>query len=69
MGYFLILKNKKKMKEHLAWWVSLTMRQQRIVIDLYNRSLSGLQIRLVETTDFAVRVLYNYNLKKGYLHL
>ena len=57
------------MKEHLAWWVSLTMRQQRIVIDLYNRSLSGLQIRLVETTDFAVRVLYNYNIKKGYLHL
>lgn len=57
------------MKEHLAWWVSLTMRQQRIVIDLYNRSLSGLQIRLVETTDFSVRVLYNYNTKKGYLHL
>ena len=53
------------MEKHLAWWVSLSMREQRITIDFYNRFLSGMQIKLVEITDFAVRVLYNYSQKKN----
>lgn len=53
------------MENHLAWWVSLSMRQQRITVDFYNRSLSGLKIKMVETTDFAVRVLYNHHKKNS----